>query len=82
MFLLAWSVVRTLLYCAESIVTDPTDEEAEIADVKIRLQEACGYTDWTFIHGQPKGQDILPRPEASRTSNRVLSPYRILKDSW
>ena len=65
------SVVRTLLYRAESIVTDPTDKEAEIAQVKNALKN-CGYTDWTLFRGQPKEQDILPRPEASSTSTRVF----------
>ena len=65
------SVVRTLLYPAESIVTDPTDKDTEIAHVKNSLKN-CGYTDWTFFRGQPKEQDILPRPEASSTSTRVF----------
>ena len=48
LFSLAVSVVRTLSYHAESIVTDPTDKETEIAHVKYALRN-FSYTDWTFF---------------------------------
>jgi len=47
------SVVRTLLYRAKSIVTEPEDQSEEVAHVKQALHN-CGYQDWALFRGSPK----------------------------
>jgi len=70
------SVVRTLLHRAESVVTDPTDREEEIAHVKDALRN-CGYKDWTFFRGKPKDKDNPPEDQDNTSSNKgfVTLPY-------
>ncbi|XP_072038213.1 uncharacterized protein [Amphiura filiformis] len=60
----------------ESVVTDSTDKEEEIAHVKNALRN-CGYKDWTFFRGQPKGKDSTSQNKDSETANKgfVTLPY-------
>ncbi|XP_072048674.1 uncharacterized protein [Amphiura filiformis] len=50
------SVVRTLLYRAETVVTDPDDKSEEIRHVKEVLHES-GYKDWTLFRTRPKPKE-------------------------
>ncbi|XP_072043740.1 uncharacterized protein [Amphiura filiformis] len=50
------SVVRTLLYRAETVVTDPDDKSEEIRHVKEVLHES-GYKDWTLFRARPKPKE-------------------------
>ncbi|XP_072033380.1 uncharacterized protein [Amphiura filiformis] len=70
------SVVRTLLHRAETVVTDQTDKEEEIAHVKNALRN-CGYKDWTFFRDQPKEKDRASQNPDSETANKgfVTLPY-------
>ncbi len=71
------SVVRTLLYRADTVVTDPKDKEEEISHVKEVLHES-GYKDWTLFRARPKvdqGKLADKRQDSQKNNGFVTLPY-------
>ena len=72
------SVIRTLFYRAETVVTDPVDQVSELDHVKSALRNCC-YEDWSFKRActkkQQKETTQTESPKTTTNKTFVVTPF-------
>ena len=72
------SVIRTLFYRAETVVTDPEDQVNEKEHIKSTLRR-CGYENWSFKGAcTKKQQKVASETDSSKSTTKktfVVAPY-------